>query len=153
MGLAAALRLPLLPCGVHFIDLAKRLDEHVRVMREAEAIIAICRCQLAGAYEGSFVVACNTRAVDGAHHLVPLTESEMSQVTGWPCPAAFTGPQSELISALAIWRKSRGLPPESAFISADHPLMNSHFADRTAVCAQPLFRISYGLQSILEPTA
>src|SRR5258708_7113242 len=62
---------PLLPCGVHFVDVAKRLDEHVRVMREAEAIIAICRCQLAGAYEGRFVVACNTRPVDGAHHLIP----------------------------------------------------------------------------------
>src|SRR5258708_9298593 len=62
---------PLLPCGFHFVDVAKRLDEHVRVMREAEAIIAICRCQFAGAYEGSFVVACNTRAVDGAHHLIP----------------------------------------------------------------------------------
>src|SRR5215472_208349 len=40
-------------------------------MREAEAIIAICRFQLARAYEGIFVVACNTRAVDGAHHLIP----------------------------------------------------------------------------------
>jgi L-amino acid N-acyltransferase YncA len=42
-------------------------------MREAEAIIAICRFQFAGAYEGCFVVACNTRAVDGAHHLTHLS--------------------------------------------------------------------------------
>lgn len=39
MGLAIVLHLPSLPCGVHFVDVVKRLDEHVRVMREAEAIV------------------------------------------------------------------------------------------------------------------